>query len=148
MGILALIPLCVFLLVGCMPPTRAVSQEESVKREVTNVLLAMQTAYEKRNIDEFMVWVSDKYQKRVKFRKAVLRDFDASRNIRLSLVIDQILVGVKGADIKLHWYRTWVPYPGESVMKREGKARLMFTLNPIRLLFQTGDAPFGPPAGG
>jgi len=128
-----------------MPPTRAVSQEQSVKREVVNVLLSMQTAYEKRNIDEFMVWVSKKYRRRKRFRKAVLKDFTASRKIRLSLVIDQILVGEKGADIAIHWYRTWVSYPENTVMKQEGKARLMFTLNPIRLLFQTGNRPFGRP---
>ena len=135
------------LVVGCMPPTKAVSEENSVKREVVNVLLAMQTAYEKRDIDEFMVWVSDKYHKRAKFRKAVLADFDASKSIQLSIVIDQILVGEKGADLQVHWYRTWQALPGGTVRKIEGKARLMFTLNPIRLLFQTGDKPFGLPQG-
>jgi len=140
-----LLVLAATFLMGCMPPTRAVSQEQSVKREVVNVLLSMQTAYEKRNIDEFMVWVSKKYRRRKRFRKAVLKDFTASRKIRLSLVIDQILVGEKGADITIHWYRTWVSYPENTVMKQEGKARLMFTLNPIRLLFQTGNRPFGRP---
>ncbi len=119
--------------------------EQSVKREVVNVLLAMQAAYEKRNVDEFMVWISEKYHKRAKFRKAVLADFNASGNIRLSIVIDQILVGEKGADLRVHWYRTWLSLSENRVKKVEGKARLMFTLNPIRLLFQTGERPFGPP---
>ncbi len=135
----------VAFLAGCMPPTRAVSQEQSIKREVVNVLLTMQTAYEKRNIGEFMVWVSKKYRKRKRFRKEILNDFATSRKIRLSLVIDEMLVGEKGADVRIHWYRTWLSTPGNSVMKREGKARLMFTLNPIRLLFQTGNKPFGRP---
>jgi len=133
------------LLTSCMPPTKAVSKENSMKREVVNVLLAMQTAYEKENIDEFMVWVHKKYPKRVKFRKEILKDFASSRDIRLSIVIDEILVGDKGADLKVHWYRTWLPYPGTQVAKTEGKARLLFTLNPIRLFIQKGDKPFGLP---
>lgn len=128
-----------------MPPSKAISHEQGVKREVVNVLLAMQAAYEKRQIDEFMVWISEKYHKRAEFRKEVLRDFDFSQDIHLSILIDQILVGEKGADLKVHWYRTWVPLPNGNVTKREGKARLMFSLNPIRLLFQAGDNPFGPP---
>jgi hypothetical protein len=128
-----------------MPPTKAVSRENSMKREVVNVLLAMQTAYEKENIDEFMVWVHKKYPKRVKFRKEILKDFTSSRDIRLSIVIDEILVGDKGADLKVHWYRTWLPYPGNQVAKIEGKARLLFSLNPVRLFIQKGDKPFGLP---
>ena len=133
------------LMSSCMPPNKAVSHELSVKREVVSVLLAMQTAYEKRQIDEFMVWVNNKYPKRTKFRKKVLSDFDSSQDIKLSIVIDQILIGEKGADLRVHWYRTWKPMPGNNVVKSEGKARLMFTLNPIQLLFQKGDKPFGPP---
>jgi len=133
------------LLSSCMPPTKAVSRENSMKREVINVLLAMQTAYEKEKIDEFMVWVHDKYPKRVKFRKKVLEDFSSSRDIHLSIVIDEILVGDKGADLKVHWYRTWIPLPGNQVIKKEGKARLLFSLNPVRLFVQKGDKPFGPP---
>ena len=135
-------------LVSCMPPTAAVSREKSVKREVIHVLLTMQTAYEKRNIDEFMVWVSNKYRKRAAFRKEILKDFDASRDIRLRIVIDRILVGDKGADLRVHWFRTWVPFPGGKVKKTEGQARFMFTLNPIRLLFQVGEKPFGLPGTG
>ncbi len=134
-----------FVMSACMPPTKAVSRENSMKREVVNVLLAMQTAYEKENIDEFMVWVHKKYPKRTKFRKEVLKDFSHSRDIRLSIVIDEILVGDKGADLKVHWYRTWLPDPGTQVAKTEGKARLLFTLNPIRLYIQKGDIPFGLP---
>ena len=138
----------IVLLSGCMPPTKAVSQENSMKREVVNVLLAMQTAYEKGNIDQFMVWVHKKYPKRVRFRKEILKDFAASRDIHLSIVIDQILVGDKGADLRVHWYRTWLPYPGTQVVKVEGMARLLFSLNPVQLYIQKGDKPFGIPASG
>jgi len=116
-----------------------------MKSEVVNVLLAMQAAYEKRNIDEFMVWVHKKYPKRKKFQKKILEDFASSRNIKFSIVIDEILVGDKGADLKIHWHRTWLLYPGNQLQKTEGKARLLFTLNPIHLFVQKGDKPFGPP---
>ncbi len=131
---------------GCMPKTRAVSEENSVKREVVNVLLAMQTAYEKQNLDEFMIWVHKKYPKRSAFRKEILKDFQTSQDVHLSIVIDQILVGEKGADLKVHWYRTWISLPGKRLVKKEGRARLLFSLNPIRLWIQTGEKPFGIPS--
>lgn len=139
-GIFAIVGLC---LTSCMPPTKAVSHEKAVKREVSRVLLAMKEAYERRKIDEFMVRISDKYPKRARFREIVLKDFDSSRDIHISITIDQILVGEKGADLNVHWYRTWTTLQGKGVAKREGKARLMFIFNPIQLLFQTGDKPFG-----
>ena len=132
-----------------MPPTKAVSYEQSVKRQIVKTLLTMQGAYEARKIDEFMVWISRKYPKYKTFRSAVLSDFSTSRDIKITVVTDKIFVGEKGVDLNIHWYRTWKPYPGNTpVLKREGKGRLMFALDPLRLLFQTGDPLFGKPQTG
>jgi hypothetical protein len=129
-----------------MPPTKAVSYEQGVKRQVITTLLTMQGAYEARKIDEFMVWISNKYPKFKRFRSSVLNDFSASRDIKITVVTDRILVGVKGVDVSLHWYRTWKPYPGNTqVLKLEGKTRLLFTLKPLRLFIQTGNPLFGKP---
>ena len=137
------------IFVTCMPPTKAVSYEQGVKHQVVKTLLAMQGAYEARKIDEFMIWISKKYPKFKTFRSSVLSDFSASRDIKITVVTDKILVGEKGVDLNIHWYRTWKPYPGNApVVKREGKGRLMFALDPLRLLFQTGDPLFGKPKTG
>jgi len=134
---------------ACMPPTKAVSYEQGIKRQVVKTLLAMQGAYEARKIDEFMVWISRKYPRYKTFRSSVLNDFSTSRDIKITVVTDKILVGEKGVDLNIHWYRTWKSYPGNApVLKREGKGRLMFTLDPLRLLFQTGDPLFGKPKAG